>query len=544
MAGILDQSVEGLSLDDTHQLRARDESDAVKFTTEQEAGLGEIIRELREERNMKSSAVAVTASTGLAALSLGGSTIHSWAGIGDGKKDVEELLVDLVGPERYHRLMSGPDGSSDSDSSERVSVGMQRWLDCRVLIIDEISMLDGALLDKLEHIARFIRESSKPFGDIQLVLSGDFLQLPPIGNSGQAAVFAFKSQCWKRCVERTLMLHTVFRQKEKYFIDQLHALRAGKITPEAVAFFRSLSRHIQYTDGIQPTELFPRKDDANAKNLEELEKILGDTRAFLGADQPGWDPATNQIFAGKPLQDALDSISVPKLLPLKQGAQVMLLKNLVQGVLVNGSLGVVTRFCCADEAWRSPDVYLGVAIGLAPLSGRTFSDAAEAAAMTEVEELRKDPRTWPVVRFFQGRSREHTVDVCCVHHTFVARHATGGIAASRKQVPLMLAYALTIHKSQGQTLERVKVDLKRAFAPGHCYVALSRAVSADTLQVLNFDPAKVVAAEAVLRWLAGLERQEAARERARRRSALERQETFSVDGSLRLWEGVLDECSS
>jgi ATP-dependent DNA helicase PIF1 len=152
----------------------------------------EIINSLREKYNREPDRVAVTASTGLAACNVGGVTLHSFAGIGLGKESVEVLVKRI----------------------KRNQKAKARWLRTKVLVIDEISMVDGELFDKLESIARILRTNGRPFGGIQLVVTGDFFQLPPVPENGKEAKFAFDAATWSTSIGHTIGLTQVFRQKD------------------------------------------------------------------------------------------------------------------------------------------------------------------------------------------------------------------------------------------------------------------------------------------------------------------------------------------
>ena len=154
--------------------------------------LREIIKVLREKYKREPDRVAVTASTGLAACNIGGVTLHSFGGIGLGKEPVPDLVKKI----------------------KRNMKAKNRWMRTKVLIIDEISMVDGDLFDKLEGIARIIRNNGRPFGGIQLVITGDFFQLPPVPDSGRVSRFAFDGATWNTSIEHTIGLNQVFRQKD------------------------------------------------------------------------------------------------------------------------------------------------------------------------------------------------------------------------------------------------------------------------------------------------------------------------------------------
>lgn len=210
--------------------------------------LREIIRELRDKYRREPDRVAVTASTGLAACNIGGVTLHSFAGIGLGKESAPELVKKV----------------------KRNQKAKNRWLRTKVLIIDEISMVDGDLFDKLEQVARTIRNNGRPFGGIQLVITGDFFQLPPVPDTGCVAKFSFDAATWNTSIDHTIGLNHVFRQKDPgedgrngaeikltfvVFANMLNEMRIGKMTPESNNAFRALSRPLDERDDFQATEL-------------------------------------------------------------------------------------------------------------------------------------------------------------------------------------------------------------------------------------------------------------------------------------------------
>ena len=195
--------------------------------------LREIIKVLRDKYRREPDRIAVTASTGLAACNIGGVTLHSFAGIGLGKEPVPELVKKI----------------------KKSSKAKQRWLRTKVLIVDEISMVDGELFDKLEAIARSIRNNGRPFGGLQLVITGDFFQLPPVPDSGRVAKFAFDAASWVTSIGHTIGLTQVFRQRDATFANMLNEMRLGKLTPKSIASFRSLSRDLDFKDDQDATEL-------------------------------------------------------------------------------------------------------------------------------------------------------------------------------------------------------------------------------------------------------------------------------------------------
>ena len=211
--------------------------------------LRETIKVLRQKYQREMDRVAVTASTGLAACNVGGVTLHSFAGIGLGKEAVPELVRKI----------------------KRNQKARQRWLRTKILIIDEISMVDGDLFDKLEAIARAIRNNGRPFGGIQLVITGDFFQLPPVPDYGRVSKFSFDAATWNTSIQHTIGLTQVFRQKDPgasidevdrrclltitVFANMLNEMRLGRLTPKSNDAFRALNRPLSFADDFEATEL-------------------------------------------------------------------------------------------------------------------------------------------------------------------------------------------------------------------------------------------------------------------------------------------------
>ncbi|KAK4169424.1 PIF1-like helicase-domain-containing protein [Cladorrhinum sp. PSN259] len=193
-----------------------------------------IIQDLKKKYTRDPERLAVTASTGLAACNIGGITLHSFAGIGLGKEDVNTLVK---------KIRRNPKAKS-------------RWLKTKVLIVDEISMVDGDLFDKLSQIGRVIRNNGRPWGGIQLVITGDFFQLPPVPEGGKEAKFAFDAATWSNSIDHTIGLTEVFRQRDPEFANMLNEMRLGRISEATVKNFEALSRPLEFDDGIQVTELF------------------------------------------------------------------------------------------------------------------------------------------------------------------------------------------------------------------------------------------------------------------------------------------------
>lgn len=210
----------------------------------------EIIKRLRDKYRREQDRVAVTASTGLAACNIEGVTLHSFAGIGLGKESASQLVKKV-------RFLSSDCGIAiDSPQVRTNQKARNRWLRTKVLIIDEVSMVDGDLFDKLEEIARRIRNNGRPFGGIQLVVTGDFFQLPPVPEgSNREAKFAFAASSWNTAIQHTVLLTRIFRQKDPEFAAMLNEMRLGNISQKTVEGFKKLSRPLESHDSLEATEL-------------------------------------------------------------------------------------------------------------------------------------------------------------------------------------------------------------------------------------------------------------------------------------------------
>ncbi|USP78436.1 mitochondrial dna helicase [Curvularia clavata] len=444
--------------------------------------LREIITGLRQKFAREPDRVAVTASTGLAACNIGGVTLHSFAGIGLGKEPVEDLVKKI----------------------RRNQKAKQRWLRTKVLIMDEVSMVDGDLFDKLESIARTIRNNGRPFGGIQLVITGDFFQLPPVPEFGKPAKFAFDAGTWTTSIEHTIGLTHVFRQKDPVFAGMLNEMREGRLTQESIARFRQLERPLTMDDqAVEATELFPTRQEVDRANATRMQQLHGNTFTFEARDG---GTITNKEQRDRLLQSCM----VPEQIHLKKGAQVMLVKNMDE-TLVNGSLGKITGFMTEQmfNLYREDeDAFLA----------NGPSDAALKTEMAKSTLGLNTNQIYPVVRFAiaDGTTR----DLLCKREDWKIELPNGEVQASRSQIPLILAWALSIHKAQGQTLERVRVDLGRVFEKGQAYVALSRATSMAGLQILRFDPKKVIAHEKVRSFYSSLSSAEQVEGKAKSKTIL------------------------
>lgn len=478
------------------------------------AGTGKLVvlRELVARLRLKyyESTVGVTASTGLAACNIGGQTIHRFLGIGLGEGTVDAMASAIKKkPQSY-----------------------KRWKNLKVLIIDEVSMLHGALFAKLDQLGRALRQQPHtPFGGIQVVCTGDFFQLPPVVKQGQGQ-FCFEVAAWRQTIQKTILLTEVFRQKgDSELIDMLNSLRYGRLDAATAGGFARLARRVHYPDGIEPTELFPLREDVKRANDKRLAQLALAPRRFAAMD------TSRDAFQVK----MLDNLMCERELVLKEGAQVMYLKNL-DDEIVNGSIGTVLFFL-TPSLWEKAAVVYGEAVAddeqahaeLRVLSARIGApqSADEDAAWERVPMDRRlrlqtlcaaalaerAADVYPVVRFLvAGRAARVVLVQREEFKIDLARVQPGGGGGGggdnqlcRIQLPLILLWALSIHKAQGQTISRLRIDLKKVFERGQVYVALSRATSKDQLEIVNFDPRRIQVADKVTQFYRELEREAAKR---------------------------------
>lgn len=322
--------------------------------------------------------VYITASTGMAACALSGTTLHYFCGMGLARESVKQLV---------HKLKCQ-------------QTARERWTSARVLIVDEISMISGDLFEKIEAVARRIRRTERPFGGIQVVLCGDFFQLPPVfGEEDRTSRLCFETEAWGRTLRRCYTLQTRFRQTDPELVDLLDRVRMGQMTEGTRQRLRSRLRYpptkpprIGEDEDKSSVILCTHRRDAEFENRTRLEGLTGETRMFKACD---W--AVNQS-----VESALRSGCIaPYLLMLKAGAPVILLANVnVERGLCNGSRGIVESF----------------------------------------EE--DDGKVRPVVRF-SGESTGQPVAVDT--HTWTIESG-GRTIARRTQLPLTLGWAITVHK--------------------------------------------------------------------------------------------------
>jgi len=402
--------------------------------------------------------IDVTSTTGLAAVNVQGQTIHSWAGVGICNKPVNDVVEKILQRTKLKKQIT----------------------ECKILAIDEISMLDARTFDYIDKVLRNLRDGSKPFGGIQVLLFGDFFQLPPVEKESG---FCFKSNVWQALDLKTIFLEKIYRQSDEKFIKSLNNLRLNQLTEEDVRLF--YDREVNYnTYESDILHIFSTNKEADNYNTFKFNSVQKPLYVFNSVDKIHRKRTTIE-FDRKNIDDRLTkfdlmtlemfdkSCKAPSALELKDGCRVMLLKNLnFSKGLINGACGTVL------ELKKSKD------------KERINSDTHDGQKEAEQSQKSGDEE-YILVQFDNG------VEEIISKQTFEA-YRDGEVVVSREQYPLRLAYGITIHKSQGMTLDKLIVDCNRIFECGQVYVALSRIKSIDGLYLKSFDPKKVWANEEVV----------------------------------------------
>lgn len=347
--------------------------------------------------------VAVTATTGLAATHLNGNTIHSWSGIG---------VSDNLHPKFEDHLLKGR-----RDIIEKTDV----------LVIDEISMLHDYRLDMVDQVARKVRREDAPFGGIQVVLCGDFFQLPPVNRAeAREGGFVVHSAVWRDLDPTVLYLQEQHRQDDDDFLEILNALRAGDIRRRHAESLLERVGKAPQNALADVTELYTVNADVDRINQTRLANIKKD----------GFKYTMTTTGKESYVETLKRSCLAQEELLLKEGALVMCIRNSPDRKYANGSIGTIVGF---DTLTNYPRVKL--------LSGREVTVGLETWELRDGDKKR----------------------------------------ASISQIPLRLAWAITVHKSQGMTLDAARIDLRRAFVEGMGYVALSRVKNLANLELVGIN---------------------------------------------------------
>jgi ATP-dependent DNA helicase PIF1 len=434
--------------------------------------------------------VYATAPTGLAAIHISGTTIYYWAGIGLGNKDYKTLLREI----------------------KKNKAAYKRWMDVQLLIIDEISMIDADLFDKLNILAQNLKNNGKFFGGIQVIICGDFLQLPPISNNTNTknnnnnnnnnepimvirqavavtAKYCFQAKCWNE-IKNIINLQQVFRQKELKTIHCVNQLRHGILDNDSLRLLEScVNRKFSKDDGIIPTILYMIKKNVESKNNMELMRLKG-TEFIYEATTNNVENSSKTMIGF--LQHLKKNCPAPERLILKINAQVMLLKNLsIEDQLINGSRGVIIGFQEVSNLRLFNQQ--NKQSKLRDVNYNSNHDNNEDDNNEDEKDENKDEnkekkiirsRSYPIVKFSNG------IEKVIVPETWEFK-LDNRVVARIRQIPLMLAWALTVHKCQGMTLDRVEIDLNSSFENGQIYVAISRARSFENMSLKGFDPSKI-----------------------------------------------------
>ncbi len=347
---------------------------------------------------------AIVAPTGIAASHLGGQTIHSFFALGI-RENIDEGYVDFLLDKKYLKT---------------------RFSKLKLLIIDEISMVSPELFSAMDMILRRFKGTDAPFGGVQVVISGDFFQLPPVSKTPKEKRFAWQSEAWRALALQTCYLEEKFRQDDNRLIGILDDIRSGEITPASEALLKS--RHEAALGIDTPTRLYTHNLDVDRINQEELDKLDAEEKLFV-CEHKGSEKNIEKIFK---------SSLVLERLTLKKGAVVIFIKNNAEAGYVNGTTGKVESFSPIDKM--------------------------------------------PIVRTSEGQKIK--VDL----EEWSLENDSGKVIATVSQVPLRLAWAITIHKSQGMTLDAAEIDLSRTFESGQGYVALSRIKNIEGLRLMGLNP--------------------------------------------------------
>lgn len=346
----------------------------------------------------------IVAPTGIAASHLGGQTIHSFFALGI-RESVDEGYVDFLLDKKYLK---------------------SRFSKLKLLIIDEVSMISPELFSSMDLILRGFKGTDAPFGGVQVVISGDFFQLPPVSTVPKEKRFAWQSPAWRALDLHTCYLEEKFRQDDDRLIQVLDDIRSGEISASSEAILNE--RHEkELASHFHPTRLYTHNVDVDRINLEELDKLEGEEKLFV-CETKGSQSNIEKIFK---------SSLVLETLALKKGAVVIFIKNNPEAGYVNGTTGTVLSF--------------------SPIDNMPIVRTAEG------KKIKLEPEEWSL------------------------ENDSGKVTATVLQVPLRLAWAITVHKSQGMTLDAAEMDLSKTFETGQGYVALSRVKNIEGLRLMGLN---------------------------------------------------------
>ena len=387
--------------------------------------------------------IQVTAMTGCAAILLDSAakTLHSWANIGLATGSIEDL----------------------SNKIKKSNLKRANWTNTSILVVDEVSMMSQKILELLDITGKKCLRNQKSFGGIQLIFSGDFYQLPPVGSSSDetSSKFCFESPLWNTIFpsENNIEFNHIFRQDDEVFKKLLNEIRYGKLFRSSLAILEQCVGKKPPPDNlIKPTILYPTKRMVDNMNQDEMLKLITEDYTFSSSIIQD-NSLTGRKYTSPELEYEINNLNnnslCEKMLCLRVGAQVMCVANLDMSSrfpIVNGSQGVITEMTTS---------------GL------------------------------PIVKFLNGA--EMTIS----HHTWRSEKIP---SIGLKQIPLILAWAITIHKAQGITLEQAEIDAGSSiFECGQTYVALSRVKKLSGLYLTSLDPQKIRVKKKVREFYANLQ---------------------------------------
>jgi ATP-dependent DNA helicase PIF1 len=367
---------------------------------------------------------------------------------------------------------------------------VQRYRNTEILILDEASMMCPDYFDLFNHVCKELRENKEPFGGIQMILSGDFFQLPPVGNEKghkkrQSALdrkpeqqqsaflqylhganynpkvhlasadlifddkkYLFESHGWYELIMNNMQIRQLtvpFRQDDPLFLSLLNDIRMGIHSPEMWKFVAA-HQNKEWNDSIKPTHLSSFRKVVDSYNKEQLSLLPGEIYSYQSIEVVSLNESkTWDSICVDNLPNAFYTFQSQDVLHLKKGAQVILVRNVnLREGLANGSRGVVVGF------------------------------------KKQLDMLTNQVLTLPIIRFLNGKS------FVIGFHDFSSELEMDGVTLIRRQIPLKLGWGVTIHKSQGMTIDRAVVHLDSCFAPGHAYVAVSRVKTLEGLSLNRF----------------------------------------------------------
>lgn len=408
-------------------------------------GKTKLIHHIVEYMNLRDIKYQVCAMTGCAAVLLNhckARTLHSWSGIKLANGPSEKIIFSVL----------------------RNKHATKQWRSVKVLIVDEVSMMSKKIFNILNSIGKSVKSNLKPFGGIQVIFTGDFYQLPPVDTIGdlESSQFCFESEAWFSVfpLKNHIELKTIFRQSDPVYINILKQIRKGEIDNTSISILNQyVNREFVSEDGLKPTKLFSVRSKTNFVNQSQYDKINEPEKVFsvkIDTDYKVYIDSGTNITAEDlekcatlstsenkiQIEKLMDSRNIGETLKLKKGAIVMCTANIdMENGICNGSQGIIVDF---DLITHLPMV--------------AFSNGIKRSISYE---------------FFQSTD----YPTICIG-----------------QIPLCLAWALTIHKIQGASLNHASMDLGNSvFEFGQTYVALSRLRTLDGLYLSAFNPNRIKA---------------------------------------------------